>query len=1327
MSASKGRQYDPTEELGIQKVQSIVSSFGWIPRDARKADFGIDLDVEFVGPDRKPTGRRIYVQVKSGPSYFSQGNKTHVHHYTHGEHVKYWNNHQGPVAIVLHDEAAGITIWEWTSEAVEVGKSWRISVPRAQLLNDSAKPIWAARAIEDVTLDPKKIDELGRDVAQQIKVPADKDYSTAYHTKDDISGTTQTQAQSPFGDGELPQAALAQIGRLLDDKLQSFRSPALDSGSDRSTDARRANEDQGLHAQIDQLRQIKNDGDPSVAYRMFDALIPKIDPTKQPFAYFRARTNRAACALEIGLEQEAVDEFVALWKIEKTNPHALANLALARLFERDYQGAFDAAVESLSSDDAPGHVLGVLFGAAARLELEGPPLDLVPDRLRESDDAQFALIEYMRVKADPEWIERAISAYESCPDQRVLKRLWMYAILEKVTSDRRAFPGGQLSVPLTELQAAAEALRAEVECKLSAGYHDKEELADEASNAAVAYRAMDQYEPGIDLLRRVLRYTGHQPSAVRMLGILEAIHGDHKAALETFGRVPDDGEAQLLKAEILGQDDPAQGLAHVLSIPEEALPEEHRASRWVIAATLAISAGDEDQAIAAIATLRKAKANEIFAVIFEARLKESQGTPVADLTPGLAEAADRINDETPFSVRLSLAETLRRFGAPLQASRVLDGFIDTSRDSQATRVYIQLLATSGRDRDFYRAFDALPKEAREDPEMLWLRAAHAFNHGDLDEAERQAHKLSTLRPHHLQPVLLTLEALIRRRKDAKVRALLSKPLETLEESSLSNRVRLGRLLIGFGYYQRGLELLYKLLLENRDDPKLWVNFGSAVLMSSRQKDAMFDTPRVSADVSATLKFDQNTLVEMVIEPNPAFRKLDPDAREPEHPDVQAIWDLEVGAEFTLPDGRTGSISDLRHKFVARMQSVLQQFEKRFPSASGFKSVQVDVKSEGGLDEIKAVLKERADFVEQEAQSYETGTLPLAVFAYRVGISTIDAAGGLGQTGRKFQVARGTPLERKAATVALRENAGKGAVVDAQTFDTIWNIGAMDAVISVVGKLHYAALTMDVLHARLEMIEASTNDEDGYRSMSYQDGRIALTSISREDVQRQKDDQLQAISWLEANGELCAVNLPDDLPDDMREAFASFEKPLFDEMFIAKEKDILLLVDDLHIRQWAHGFVPRSAWLHWVLGHAADEDKATLSEYTVWSAKLLANGQSYLGLSPQVFIQALSDDVAAGVAKPREVFIALNRCLGGVSADMDSHIRTACQVIALIWKDAKFKDIRESATGIILNAVTSGRQEDHSLILGVVVRVFRRHWWVANYIRGWARGHFLNIA
>lgn len=184
-------------------------------------------------------------------------------------------------------------------------------------------------------------------------------------------------------------------------------------------------------------------------------------------------------------------------------------------------------------------------------------------------------------------------------------------------------------------------------------------------------------------------------------------------------------------------------------------------------------------------------------------------------------------------------------------------------------------------------------------------------------------------------------------------------------------------------------------------------------------------------------------------------------------------------------------------------------------------------------------------------------------------------------------------------------------------------------------------------------------------------------------------------------------------------------PLLDEIFIAKDKDLFLLVDDLRLRHWARMFgVDRSAWLQWVLAFAVDEGLADTDSYAEWSAKLLANGQTYIGLAPVVFFSAIRRDIAAGSTKPGQIFATLAMCLGGKNADMNSHIRVAAQIIHGLWTNQDLMPLRAPATGIILTALLAERHGDYRIILGLLVRVFRRLPLAQEYIIGWIQGHFL---
>jgi cellulose synthase operon protein C len=1327
MSSNKKRQLNVTESLGLNAVEAILLRMGWQPRDQRAGDYGVDLQAEMPRLDGTASGRLLALQVKAGPSYFT-GNKREVQFYADKDHIDYWVGHSLPVVVVFHNTETEETIWQWADQAVRKGKRWRLTVPRTQILDVSVKDQFAKVVSQGRLLDPATVSRLGEDVAET----ASTNKQGAVRPNEAIvsvpsnSQTVPPRLRAEVGDGSLSPTAIEQLSKLLDEKLRPSQPSVMEASSGTSTDPRRVTEDAALHAQIDQLRDIKNAGNPGVAYRMLLELLPKIDRTRVPYGYFRARTNLAACALDIGLSAEAVEGFEEAYEIETKNPLAIANLGLAKLLKQQYQDAFDLAKQALNGSPCPTHAITVLLSAAARLEGIGDPESLIPEAVRGGSDARFAVLEFLRVTEAPDWIEKAIEAYPENPDDPAFKRLWAYAILEAATTDRQFVPGGQSKISVAEVSEAAVVLRAEVEKKIAGGYVDNAELANEATNAAIAFRVVDDYQSGIDLLRRVQSETGRQPNAARMLALLEALNGNEAGALAALESIPDDGEAQLLKAEIIGRSDPKAALRFVIELDDATIPEHHRTSRWIVAANLAIVARDRPALDAAIEQIRIDSSRSVYADILSIRWRAEEGEADDVLAGELAAIAEALPADASFAQRVTVAQALKSHDAAIKASRVLDGHVDLTRDTEATRLYIGLLASSGRARDFNNAIAILPKAALDDPDIVWLRAVQAFNRGDLDQAEKHARHLTSLKPDILKPTLLLLESLVRRRRDAAIKRVLAASVEDFKSDRVSDQMRLARLLIGFGSPQRGLALLYHLLLENRDDPQLWTSFGALVLDAGRKKGGRLDAPAIADDISVVLTLDGGKRLEFIVEPNPELRRLDPDAREPSHPDVVAVMGMKTGDEFTLPDGRRGRVGELRHKFVARMQAVLQQFEDRFPTVNGFKSIQVDVEAEGGLDVVKAMLKARSDFLDEEANSYETGGMPLAVFAYRVGTSTIDAAEGLSQVGRKFQVAIGEEGERAQATKSLVANARRGVVVDAQTFWTMWSLEVTELIEAALGKVHYSANTLLDLQSRLERL--SDGDEGGLQSMSYQGGQVSINSVDAEDVRAAAENLRSGINWLEANAILSPVTVPDSLPDEMRAVILDMGTPLFDEVFIANENDLLLLVDDLRLRQWGSGLgVTRSCWLHWALGYVVDEKLAEISDYAVWSAKLLARGQSYLGLSTTVFFEALRTDMRDGLKKPSIVFETLTTCIGGTKADIESHVRVTAQIIYGLWRGTEFIDLREGATGILLRRVTAERYSDHGLILSVLMHVFRSTPLAARYIRDWSRGHFLKVA
>ena len=138
---------DPTPpnngDIGVNGVGLLVTSIlRWYFRPQYNADVGIDAQIEpwLAG---RPSGRLLGVQIKSGPSQFSEplaDGGGWVYREDSQTHRDYWLNYRLPVILVLYNEIEHAAYWQHiTSEtAVITGKGFKVIVPSQQRVDDSA-------------------------------------------------------------------------------------------------------------------------------------------------------------------------------------------------------------------------------------------------------------------------------------------------------------------------------------------------------------------------------------------------------------------------------------------------------------------------------------------------------------------------------------------------------------------------------------------------------------------------------------------------------------------------------------------------------------------------------------------------------------------------------------------------------------------------------------------------------------------------------------------------------------------------------------------------------------------------------------------------------------------------------------------------------------------------------------------------------------------------------------------------------------------------------------------------------------------------------------
>jgi hypothetical protein len=110
------------ERALVGEVISTVAVAGQLCRELTVSDHGIDMEIEFKHDDGTASGKKVYLQLKSGDSYLSQRKRDGVEIFKIDKerHVKYWMEQAFPVMLVIRDsegEVRWMEIRDWLRKA----------------------------------------------------------------------------------------------------------------------------------------------------------------------------------------------------------------------------------------------------------------------------------------------------------------------------------------------------------------------------------------------------------------------------------------------------------------------------------------------------------------------------------------------------------------------------------------------------------------------------------------------------------------------------------------------------------------------------------------------------------------------------------------------------------------------------------------------------------------------------------------------------------------------------------------------------------------------------------------------------------------------------------------------------------------------------------------------------------------------------------------------------------------------------------------------------------------------------------------------------------
>jgi Domain of unknown function (DUF4365) len=115
------------ERALVGEVISTVALAGQLSREFNMSDHGIDMEIEFKSDAGEATGRKVYLQLKSGDSYLRQrkGDGAETFKIKDERHARYWMAQKFPVLLVIRNsegEVRWMEVRDWLKHASDNGK-----------------------------------------------------------------------------------------------------------------------------------------------------------------------------------------------------------------------------------------------------------------------------------------------------------------------------------------------------------------------------------------------------------------------------------------------------------------------------------------------------------------------------------------------------------------------------------------------------------------------------------------------------------------------------------------------------------------------------------------------------------------------------------------------------------------------------------------------------------------------------------------------------------------------------------------------------------------------------------------------------------------------------------------------------------------------------------------------------------------------------------------------------------------------------------------------------------------------------------------------------
>lgn len=988
------------------------------------------------------------------------------------------------------------------------------------------------------------------------------------------------------------------------------------------------------------------------------------------------------------------------------------------LLQEKWQESLSFGRDSLLKNPKNEYLAGYFVQASRHDLAVEDPLAALSEDVKSSVFVTASYIDFLRHRRPPQdWWEASREALKKHPEDPTIIRHAAEADLEEILESEE--------FQRTKRLSSDECKRITLSTRALASLWDEirsREAPLRPENSAVccnlifALHSLDDLQSALDYARQGLEIAPDDIEIIKRAAIVAVDAREDEFARELLKKSPPGPDATVSYFRLYTREGNWEGLSELYKSQRENIPDVDRSliiTTGKLADLKVSPPEDYPEKVKAIAEEASNDARASIVVSAYARMENLQ--EISEFS--FQKALECMGLDGHVSSRMMVAIEASRRERWSIAADLLNGHTIEDKDSFELRTLATALSNDKPIRqraiDFYLR---LPPEIRNSAFYLHAEGLLHFSRGAISEAEEKLR--DAIKEEPLIRSFLALYHILRRQGlHAEIQSIAEHIDLDTSIGTETEKLSLAELVKNYGNPDLALAYAYKVYTASKNIPEVSLLYFS-LLMSNPSNRFIPEVESVGIDTWVQIENADEEKFSFMIEEGESHE--DRNIFNPNHPMAVSANGLRKGEHFSITPlhgkPQRWRIIQIKHKYLHTLHDIMENFEKRFPNAGGFRRI----KTRG--EDIQPILDQVREAAEQNrklADLYLTHRIPAGMIANLLRRDSISFYEYIRALGHSIETCTGIDSERISAHETIQNHRSKDAVLDTYTAWTVATMNAFDVLVSVFGNIYVPSTVIS------ELATLRDRDENaGTPSMTvaWMDGafvRQEHTEESSEARRRLITDQIGKIEDFCRVEPACAPDAPSELASFLTDTFGP---NVLDAPYLAGGERILIS-EDMHFRHLSKASVGvESIWLQPIFSLARSEGKITSKRFSKLVAHLAIRRHGHVSLDSAVLYDSFLDDEDNEL----EDFQALANFIGVKNADFRAHYRVTERFLEFICGSPKPLSLKaRKATGYIIDRLIRHRNDDWALILASLKHVGTYE--LSEYIDRWIVGHFLPIS